>query len=295
MVKALVRLYPRPWRERYGQELADLLAVGPLTASVVVDVVRGVLDAHLNLPDLIRGWSTMPARVRSAAVATFAAWVTFCLAAAVVGRTVNDPRFDMAEHAHPLIGTARRLATAALVGSWVVVATAALPLAVAAARQAWRRRDRVALALFAAPPVGLAVFVGYTVLLIQLPDLPVHSGGNVAMTVSWFALGVTVAAVAGVGAAAALMRRTGFPPPLLRLAGWAAAAGAAAMSVGLLAGAVYGLGVWIETPTLFLSSNGLLATPLPLTWGPLLLLALVAAATADRAALRGLRALQAAV
>lgn len=233
----------------------------------------------------------MLARVRSAAVATLAAWVTFCLAAAVVGRTTDDPRFDAAAQEYPPIGAAHWLATAALVSSWVVVICAALPLTVVAARRAWRRRDRVALALFAAPPAGLAVFVGYTALLSQLPDQPVHGGANVAITVSWLALGVIVAALA-VGSAAALMRRTEFPPILLRFMGWAVAAVAAAMSLGLLAGAAYGLGVWIEMPALFSSSNGLLQTPLPLTWGALLLVAFAAVITANRAALRVIHVLR---
>lgn len=237
----------------------------------------------------------MLARMRSAAAATFAAWVMFCFAAAVVGPTTNDPGFAEAAYAHPLIGALRWLATAGLAGSLLVVACAALPLAVTTAWQACRRRDRVALALFAAPPAGLAIFVGYTALLLHLPDQPVHSVGNVVMTVSWFLLGVTVAEVAGVGAATALMRRTEFPPALLRLAGWAAAAAAAAMSIALLAGAAYGLGIWIETPSLFLSSNGVLATSLPLTWAALLLVAVAATATATLAALRGIRALRTAV
>ncbi|RBY78821.1 hypothetical protein DQ238_12060 [Geodermatophilus sp. TF02-6] len=36
----MVRLYPRRWRERYGAEFAELLAVTRLTPVVVLDVVR---------------------------------------------------------------------------------------------------------------------------------------------------------------------------------------------------------------------------------------------------------------
>ncbi|MDQ6849166.1 MAG: hypothetical protein M3070_04155 [Actinomycetota bacterium] len=93
-------------------------------------------------------------RMRSAAAATFAAWVMFCFAAVVVWRTINGPGFDEAASVHPLIGALRWLAIAGLAGSLLVVACAALPLAVATAWQAGRRRDRVALALFAAPPAG---------------------------------------------------------------------------------------------------------------------------------------------
>lgn len=54
----LLRLYPRAWRERYGEELsAHLGAQGPLRMSVVADLVRGALDAHLH--PLRRDNSTM--------------------------------------------------------------------------------------------------------------------------------------------------------------------------------------------------------------------------------------------
>ena len=45
----LLRLYPRAWRERYGEELSSQLeAQRPLHMSVVADLVRGALDAHLH-------------------------------------------------------------------------------------------------------------------------------------------------------------------------------------------------------------------------------------------------------
>jgi len=45
----LLRLYPRAWRERYGEELsAHLEAERPLRVGVVADLVRGALDAHLH-------------------------------------------------------------------------------------------------------------------------------------------------------------------------------------------------------------------------------------------------------
>ncbi len=292
MAAICVSMYPRVWRNRYGEEFLDLLTASPLTVVVVLDVVRGALDAHLHLSDLMSEMS-LPARMRSVVTTTFAAWLMFCFAAVVIWPTTNDPRFDEAADAHPLVGASRWLATAGLATSLVVMAGAAVPLAVFIAWQACRRRDRVALALFTAPPVGVAIFFGYTAVLQQLPAHPVHSVANVVMTVSWLALGVTVAQVSGVGATTVLMRRTEYTPALLRMTGWAAAAATAAMSLALLAGGAYGVGIWTQTPSLFLSSNGVLATPLPLTWGFLLLVAVVATATATRASLRGMRALRA--
>jgi len=48
MMKKLVSLYPRAWRARYGEEFLALLDEQPATPRVVVDLLRGALDAHLH-------------------------------------------------------------------------------------------------------------------------------------------------------------------------------------------------------------------------------------------------------
>jgi hypothetical protein len=44
----VLRLYPRPWRERYLDEVADLLADRPPTLRDQIDLLRGALDAWLH-------------------------------------------------------------------------------------------------------------------------------------------------------------------------------------------------------------------------------------------------------
>lgn len=44
--RLLLRLYPRAWRERYGEEFAALLAQQPLTWEGVLDIGRGAFDAR---------------------------------------------------------------------------------------------------------------------------------------------------------------------------------------------------------------------------------------------------------
>jgi hypothetical protein len=45
-VRRLVRLYPRLWRDRYGEEFTALLAGSPRTWRTAADIVLGALDAH---------------------------------------------------------------------------------------------------------------------------------------------------------------------------------------------------------------------------------------------------------
>jgi hypothetical protein len=53
----LLGLYPRAWRERYGQEFLATAGQGPLSLQQVIDVVSGAVDAWLSA-DVRR--ATMP-------------------------------------------------------------------------------------------------------------------------------------------------------------------------------------------------------------------------------------------
>jgi hypothetical protein len=48
-VKALLRLYPRAWRARYGDEMLAVLEQHGTGWRTRLDVLRGALDAHLSL------------------------------------------------------------------------------------------------------------------------------------------------------------------------------------------------------------------------------------------------------
>lgn len=50
--RSLLSLYPHRWRQRYEEEIGVLLEDGPLRVAVVIDLLRGALDAHLH-PELV--------------------------------------------------------------------------------------------------------------------------------------------------------------------------------------------------------------------------------------------------
>lgn len=52
MIAWLLRLYPAPWRARYGDEFAAVLEQRPLGPFDVADVLLSALDAHLHLRGL---------------------------------------------------------------------------------------------------------------------------------------------------------------------------------------------------------------------------------------------------
>lgn len=51
-MKRLVDLYPRRWRERYGAELAEFVALHQRSFRAALDLLRGAIDAHLH-PELV--------------------------------------------------------------------------------------------------------------------------------------------------------------------------------------------------------------------------------------------------
>jgi hypothetical protein len=57
MTTALLRLYPRAWRRRYGAEMDAMLAGEPLTPRTLVDLLAGAIDARLNpqIPEIKSG------------------------------------------------------------------------------------------------------------------------------------------------------------------------------------------------------------------------------------------------
>lgn len=44
----LLRLYPRPWRDRYGTEFLETVGPGALQAQQVIDIALGAIDAWLS-------------------------------------------------------------------------------------------------------------------------------------------------------------------------------------------------------------------------------------------------------
>jgi hypothetical protein len=60
VMRALLRLYPKAWRNRYEDEFTALIEASPGRFSLIVDVVAGAIDARLN-PGLVTRPASAPA------------------------------------------------------------------------------------------------------------------------------------------------------------------------------------------------------------------------------------------
>jgi hypothetical protein len=58
----LARLYPRAWRERYGEEFTALLEEQQFSASVIANVLLGAIDAHARR-SAATGWLLLEQRL----------------------------------------------------------------------------------------------------------------------------------------------------------------------------------------------------------------------------------------
>ncbi|PZG15216.1 hypothetical protein [Nonomuraea aridisoli] len=72
----LLQLYPRPWRRRYGDEVADLIAARPVRARTLFDLAGGAADAWLHRRRIP---GATPLRVPPALTLPFAAYTLILL------------------------------------------------------------------------------------------------------------------------------------------------------------------------------------------------------------------------
>jgi hypothetical protein len=106
----LIALYPRAWRERYGDELAAILVAEPPGLRARLDLVRGALDAHLH--------PAVPSPLPVAAALTASALaVAHAIALGVQPVPTDWPGY--LEDALPLIIGSVAAMLPALVGLWL--------------------------------------------------------------------------------------------------------------------------------------------------------------------------------
>jgi hypothetical protein len=252
LARAVLRAYPLGFRRRYGPELEALLAETPVTARVLVDLVRGALLAHL------RGAGAsaevgLEDRLRASASGLLGCWVTVAAAVCAYAKSTEDPPFAAAAHAHPALGAAHAAITALAALSCVAVVVGAAPLILVALREA-RREPRLR-RLLGRAAVAAGLFALLTALLVALahaePGATVAGGAFIA----WALAGVACAAV-GVLAARRMLFAVPIPRGRLLAALASGTLAAAAMVATTAAVAVYAIALALDDPALAGAPNG---------------------------------------
>lgn len=294
-VRAVLRLYPRPWRDRYGAEFASLLidmtgaASWPARASLLADAASGALDARLNS----LGGRTMPDPIRRSIATVACAVVAFAIAGTGFQKMTEYPDFTAAARMHTAIGASYSILRIAAIVAGIAVLAGALPIAWIVIRQAVTARRPDLIRPLVIAPAAVISWLAIVLAIVRLSGHPqVNSAANIAAVAIVLLLGVVAAAACG-WAAVAIMQRADLAPRLLRTEVLPMAVLSVCMAVVTGADFSWGLAVRAADGALFHSDNGLVATPLPSSWagGVVVLLAVtvVTAAATVRAA-RTLRA-----
>jgi hypothetical protein len=274
-----------------------LLEERPASVGDVFDVALGATDAWLS-PQVDSGMSegrlVVVARLRGSMLMVLWAWALLVVAGLGFQKMTEYDDFVRAARDNAVVGVAFDAVVGGAVLALAAVLIGGAPIGFAATRRALTEGRRDVLLLLSVPPLSLAAFVGYVLVLTKiiypaLGALAVHNAVNVALFLS-VAGAFLVAAVVSVAAVSAAVGRSGVGEPHLRFALVSAAVAAVGM-VAVLAGTViWGVALRVQAPALFTSDNGILETPTYATWVVIVSAMLLSCCVAVVAVLRGLSA-----
>ena len=285
-VRMVLSLYPRRWRDRYGEEFAALLidmtaASGwPSRIGFIAEASSWALDAHLHSA-LGTGGRLMPDRFRRAVATVACAVIVFIVAGLGFEKMTEDPAYAMAGRQHAAVGASFDILRAAAVVAGLTILAGALPLAWTVIRQAIAGRRADLFWLLFIPPAAVIGWLAVVQIIVAFYRHPqAHSAANIVVVALIVLLGAA-AAVACAWATVVILRRADLAPGLLRPEVIPMAVLSACMAVVTGADLSWGLAIRSADGTLFHSDNGLLATPMPPSWiAGVLVLGTVTAVTA---------------
>jgi hypothetical protein len=265
-VRFALSLYPRWWRQRYGDEFAALLtdltdgAPRPAQARLLANALRGSAGARLA-PLAERA---MPDRTKEPLATAACAIMVFAVALSGLAKLREDAVFSSAAHAHAAVAVALdslRVA-AGLVGLAVLAGTA--PLAWIVLRQIIVDRRPGLLGPLAA---GVLAPLGwFGIVWITARSIGRDPAGPDLVAVLILAILGALAVMTCAGAVITLIRRAQLPGRLLRAEVPAMAMLSLSMAAATAADITWGLTIRSADAALFNSDNGLVSTPFAPNW-----------------------------
>ncbi len=155
LARSLTRLYPRAWRDRYGEEFEAFLETHPSTLQAVGDVVGSAFHARVCLLDAF----TMDSRQRSLVMMTYA----YLAAAAGVNFyfSVDDTPLAEAMRSHAALSMSFRLVAKSSFLAFATVVAVAVPVAFRMLRVAFTERRWDVVGRLAVPPAAALITVAW--------------------------------------------------------------------------------------------------------------------------------------
>ena len=226
-MSALVRLYPKAWRARYGREFEALLVERPPSGRDILDIVVGAVDARLApqvaAEQVVR---RTPISARLAGGAAMAGGLTWCLTLLAAGVLEQDaditlpiaaslglmllslPGSYVRSYARPIALACAALAISVVLwvgqilpwGAWLLIPTFLVlgvlgpgALALAAARARLTARDRWRLVLLTTPWPIAAIILGLMGFVPDTIGIGTLIAAVLPVGIAWIVTGARIA------------------------------------------------------------------------------------------------------
>ena len=258
-IASLLRYYPPAWRERYEDEVMDVLSQHRVSFSTWFDLARGAVDAHLD-PSFAGKMSPSARQLRRSEIIVFCSFIAFVVAGIGFQKMTEDADKAGLMQAHLAIGLGYYAVIAGAVIALLAIVAGALPIAMVMLRQALAAGRRDVLALLAVPPALLVAVVAYGALAVH----PSNSGisASVRGLIAFFIF----SAAASAAAVSLAATRSELNDVVLRLAQWPARVATAAMGLSLVGVVVWGISLNSAAPSFFTLDGGSMTSYAYFTW-----------------------------
>lgn len=295
---ALLRLYPRTWRERYEEEFLAMLEQRPISFLDGIDLFFGALDAQLHPHLGTTGMSLyerivhMFATLRRSLLTIFCAYVGFILAGWAFQKMTEYDDFKEAAQTHSIVGLSFNLVVIGAVAALLAVLAGGLPIAVAVVRSALVQKRRGPLLLLATPILAFAIFLG-TMFLLEAFHHPgnQHSPlGQMVLDRGLFFGTLIAAAIVSAGSVCFAVARSEISERLLHFAVLPSVLATISMALILAATITWGLSLRDGAPQLFAGNNGIVGSSTIGTWLAIVIAMAIATVLAALSLMRGLSA-----
>ncbi len=288
----LLRLYPRLWRKRYEEEFLVLLESRPLSFSDGIDILLGVLDAHIH-PYFGACAMSLPERViymlyslRRSLIIVFCAYIGFVVAGMGFQKMTEYSDFMDAARMHSSIGISYYTIIVGAVVALLAILVGGLPLAFAVVKETLSTKRVGRLLLLGVPFLALAVLFGMTGLVSHsvVSHLPRLFAG-----ITFFGTFLLMAIVSTASVSVAVARST-ISARLLRFAVLPSVIATAAMMLMLGATIFWGFSLQSEAPQLFAGNDGIMASSTSGTWLSIIVIMAISTLVAGVSLVRGISA-----
>lgn len=289
LAAVLVGLYPRSWRERYGDELLGWVDEGGLGPLRALDLARGAADARLHADLVEEGSIRMGERLRGSVLGVLCGYAAFVVAGAGYQKLTEYEDFTEAARRHAALGAAFWVVVVASVVALGAMVAAGAPIGLAVVRQALAGRRALwgPLGLVAAAVLWFAATLALLAWHAHASPVPAGRMASAAEVSGWTA-SLLLAVAAGVAGAVTAVRRGELGLGMLRFGTVAVAVVAAAMVVILAATVTWGMVLRSVDPALFYSHEGVRASSTAGSWVAIVALMAASSALAVWASGRGL-------